>query len=56
MLSNPIVMVKSWANLHGKRTQIILEELVKYEVHNFQTLEKACKKQENFLKTSYLAW
>lgn len=56
LLSNPVVMVKSWANLHGKRTQNILEELVENDVDNYSSLVKAFKQDQNFLKASYLHW
>jgi len=56
LLSNPIVMVKSWSNLQGQRTQKLLEELVENDVDNFSKLQKAFKKNENFLKNAYLNW
>jgi len=55
-LSNPIVMVKSWSNLQGQRTQKLLEELVENDVDNFVSIAKAFKKNENFLKKAYLNW
>jgi hypothetical protein len=56
LLSNPIVMVKSWSNLQGQRTQKLLEELVENDVDNFVSIAKAFKKNENFLKKAYLNW
>lgn len=56
LLSNPIVMVKSWSNLQGQRTQKLLEELVENDVDNFSKLQKSFKKNENFIKNAYLNW
>ena len=56
LLSNPIVMIKSWANLQGKRTQNLLEQLVENDVDSYASLVKAFKDDKNFLKTAYLNW
>ena len=56
LLSLPIVMVKPWGNLHGERTQILLQQLMHNDVDSRQRLVQIMSKNPNFLKEAYLKW
>ena len=56
LLSMPIVMVKPWGNLHGERTQILLQQLMNNDVDSRQRLIHLMNKNPNFLKDAYLKW
>jgi len=55
MLSNPLVMVKSWSNLQ-KRTEILVKELVKEQVDNGKQLLKVWERSPKYLLEAYLSW
>jgi len=55
MLSNPLVMVKSWSNLQ-KRTEILVKELAKESVDNGKKLAKVWEKCPTYLLQGYLSW
>jgi len=55
MLSNPLVMVKSWSNLQ-KRTEILVKELAKESVDNGKKLAKVWEKSPTYLLQGYLSW
>ena len=56
LLSTPVVMIKSWGNLHGERTQIILQKLIQHDVDSRENLIQLLIKDNNFLKEAYLKW
>ena len=56
LLSLPIAMVKPWGNLHGERTQLLLQQLMSNDVDSRQRLIHVMNKNPNFLKDSYLKW
>ena len=56
LLSLPIVMVKPWGNLHGERTQILLQQLIQNDVDCRQRLLQIMNKNSNFLKEAYIKW
>ena len=49
-------MVKPWGNLHGERTQLMLQQLLNNDIDSRQTLVQFINKNPNFLKLSYLKW
>ena len=55
LLSNPLIMVKSWSNLQ-KRTEILLKELAKENCDNASTLRKLWTKNPKYLLSAYLSW
>ena len=55
LLSNPLIMVKSWSNLQ-KRTELVTRELAAKAVDSGPALRKAWAAEPSFLLTSYLAW
>ena len=56
LLSLPLVMIKPWGNLHGERTQILLQQLIENDIENREKLITALKKDPNFLREAYLKW
>ena len=56
LLSLPIVMVKPWGNLHGERTQVLLQQLMQNDVDSRQRLVHLMNENSNFLKEAYLRW
>ena len=55
MLSNPLVMVKSWSNLQ-KRTELLVKELAKESVDNGRQLAKVWEKTPSYLLPAFLSW
>eukprot|EP00090_Calanus_glacialis_P000206 TRINITY_DN10139_c0_g1_i2.p1 TRINITY_DN10139_c0_g1~~TRINITY_DN10139_c0_g1_i2.p1 ORF type:complete len:1165 (-),score=488.14 TRINITY_DN10139_c0_g1_i2:35-3529(-) len=55
MLSNPLVMVKSWSNLQ-KRTELLVKELAKESVDGGRHLGKVWEKSPTYLLQAYLSW
>jgi len=55
MLSNPLVMVKSWSNLQ-KRTELLVKELAKENVDNGKRLGQVWKRNPSYLLLAYLSW
>merc|ERR1712241_468602 len=55
LLSNPLIMVKSWSNLQ-KRTELILRELASKKVTTGKELNKAWREEPNFLLSAFLSW
>ena len=55
MLSNPLVMVKSWSNLQ-KRTELLVKELAKESVDSGRQLGKVWEKSPTYLLQAYLSW
>jgi len=55
MLSNPLVMVKSWSNLQ-KRTEVLLKELAKESVDSRKQLSKVWESNPTYLLPAYLSW
>ena len=56
LLSLPLVMIKPWGNLHGERTQILLQQLIENDIENREKLKNALKKDPTFLLNAYLKW
>ena len=56
LLSLPVVMIKPWGNLHGERTQILLQKLIQHDVDSLHNLTQVMMKDNNFLKEAYLKW
>ena len=69
LLSNPLIMVKSWSNLQvlhifgyfsmtivQKRTELILRELASKKVTTGKELNKAWREEPNFLLSAFLSW
>ena len=54
LLSNPLIMVKSWSNLQ-KRTELILKELAREDCDNAEKLKNIWIKDKKYLLSSYLA-
>merc|ERR1712227_7872 len=54
LLSNPLIMVKSWSNLQ-KRTEIILKELARENCDNARTLSNVWSKDPKYLLSAYLS-
>ena len=55
LLSNPLIMVKSWSNLQ-KRTELILRELASKKVGRGKELAKVWQEEPNFLLSAFLSW
>jgi len=55
MLSNPLVMVKSWSNLQ-KRTEVLVKALAKENVDNGRHLAKVWEKTPSYLLPAFLSW
>ena len=56
LLSPPVVMVKSWGALHGKRTTQLFEELVAAGVDSKDKLVKALETDPSYLRGAFLKW
>jgi hypothetical protein len=56
LLSLPVVMIKPWGNLHGERTQILLQKLIQHDADSRHNLIQVMMKDNNFLKEAYLKW
>merc|ERR1719154_4526 len=55
LLSNPLVMVKSWSNLQ-KRTEVLVKELAKESVESGKQLANVWEKNHTYLLQAYLLW
>jgi len=55
LLSNPIVMVKSWSNLQP-RTEILYKTLAAAKVDSAHSLKRKWEAEPTFLLQAYLAW
>lgn len=55
LLSNPLIMVKSWSNLQ-KRTELLLQELAKHDCDNRAALQRAWNKDKTYLLSAYCHW
>jgi len=55
LLSNPLVMVKSWSNLQ-KRTEMLVKELAKESVESGKQLSIVWEKNPTYLLQAYLLW
>jgi hypothetical protein len=56
LLSLPVVMIKPWGNLHGERTQILLQKLIQHDADSRHNLIQVMMKDNYFLKEAYLKW
>lgn len=56
LLSLPMVMIKPWGNLHGERTQVLLQILIQNDIDSFDSLLEMLSKDKHFLKEAYLKW
>ena len=56
LLSPPLVMVKSWGALHGKRTTGLYEELLARGVDSRDKLLQALKSDPSYLRAAFLKW
>ena len=56
LLSLPVVMVKPWGNLHGERTQNLLQQLIENDVDSRQSLINKLIANSSFLNEAYLKW
>jgi len=55
MLSNPLIMVKSWSNLQ-KRTELLVKELARENVDNGNKLSEVWREKPKYLLQAYLSW
>ena len=56
LLSLPMVMIKPWGNLHGERTQVLLQILIQNDIDSLDSLLGMLSKDKHFLKGAYLKW
>ena len=56
LLSLPMVMIKPWGNLHGERTQVLLQILIQNDIDSLHSLLQMLRKDKHFLKEAYLKW
>ena len=55
LLSNPIIMSKSWSNLQPK-TEKLYRELAAAKIDSGKKLKRKFEEDSKFLLTSYLGW
>ena len=55
LLSNPLIMVKSWSNLQ-RRTELIVKELASRKVDSGKMLKSVWEEEPKFLLRPFLAW
>ena len=55
LLSNPLIMVKSWSNLQ-KRTEILVRELARESCDSGEKLTKIWARDPKYLLSAFLAW
>ena len=55
LLSNPLIMVKTWSNLQ-KRTEILVRELARETCDSGDKLTKIWARDPNYLLSAFLAW
>ena len=55
LLSNPLIMVKSWSNLQ-KRTELLVRELARESCDSGDKLIKIWARDPKFLLSAFLAW
>jgi len=56
LLSPPVVMIKSWGSLHGKRTTVLFEELRNRGCDNRRALVQLLQQEPNYLRSAFLKW
>ena len=56
LLSPPVVMIKSWGSLHGKRTTALYDELVARDVDSVSRLKQVLSQEPAYLRSAYLRW
>ncbi len=56
LLSPPIAMIRSWANLHSKRTKPLFETLLSAQVDSKDKMCDKLRQEPDFLRTEFLLW